>query len=155
MFKKAYLHLVRMSRHKFWNHSSVYEMFGLDFMLDDNLGLWLIEVNASPQLIGTNPTKEKLMVETLSDLFEIQYAYLRSKMKRLYAIVHKVQGNLYSRKPFDLEAAKEEFALANRNYLEPEWQIRSNVSWHKILDENIPGKAAYMGILEDECILDR
>eukprot|EP00331_Platyophrya_macrostoma_P002944 CAMPEP_0176429350 /NCGR_PEP_ID=MMETSP0127-20121128/13665_1 /TAXON_ID=938130 /ORGANISM="Platyophrya macrostoma, Strain WH" /LENGTH=432 /DNA_ID=CAMNT_0017811151 /DNA_START=262 /DNA_END=1560 /DNA_ORIENTATION=- len=152
-FKKAYIHLVRMSRHNYFNHSSVYEMFGLDFMLDDKLGLWLIEVNGSPQLVGTSPMKERLMIETLSDMFEIQYAYLRSKMKRLFAIVNKVQSKLYAREPLELEKAKEEFAKANKNFLEPEWPIRSNISWHKILDENLPGKEAYMGVLEDECII--
>ena len=130
-------------------------MFGLDFMLDDDLSLWLIEVNTSPQLIGTSPMKEKLMVETLSDLYEIQNAYLRSKKKRLFAIIHKSTGKLFDRQAFNLEEAKAEFAKANRNFLEPEWQIRSNISWQKILDENIPGKQAYMGLLEDECILDR
>ena len=130
-------------------------MFGLDFMLDDKLGLWLIEVNASPQLVGTSPMKEKLMVETLSDMFEIQYAYLRSKMKRLFEIVHRIQGKLYGREYANIEEAKVEFANANKNYLEPEFKIRSNISWHKILDENIPGKGAYMSLLEDECILDR
>ena len=144
-----------MSHHALYKHSSVFEMFGIDFMLDDEMGLWLIEVNGSPQLIGTNPTKEKLMVELVSDLFEIQYSYLRSKMKRLRAILQKITLESYGPQTIDINAVKEEFAQANKNFLEPEWEIRNNISWHKILDENLPGKQAYMGVLEDECILDR
>lgn len=144
-----------MSKHAYWKHSSVYEMFGLDFILDDNLQLWFIEANGSPQLIGTNPRKDKLMRATLTDLFEIEYAYLRSKLKRIFAVVHDYMKNLASGEPFDLEAMKVEFATANKNFLEPGVKISANNSWHKILDENLPGKSAYMGYLEDECILDR
>ena len=32
----------------FLKESNVFEMFGLDFMLDDKLNLWFIECNASP-----------------------------------------------------------------------------------------------------------
>lgn len=34
-FKKAFIHTVRMSEGAFWKQSNVFEMFGLDFMLDD------------------------------------------------------------------------------------------------------------------------
>jgi hypothetical protein len=144
-----------MSSHLLWKHSSVFEIFGVDFMLDDNFGLWLIEVNGSPQFLGTNPAKEKIMIKLISELLEIQYAYLRSKVKRLLAVLRKISRYSDAPQEFDMEVAKEEFSKANKNFLEPELQLRGNMSWYKIFDENIPGKGAYMEYLEDECILDR
>jgi hypothetical protein len=41
-----------MSKNGFFKDSRGYEMFGLDFVLDENLNLWFIECNASPVLIG-------------------------------------------------------------------------------------------------------
>lgn len=144
-----------MSKHAYWKHSSVYEMFGLDLMLDDDLNLWFIEANGSPQLIGTNPTKEKLMVDTLSDMFRIQYAYLRSKSKRMLEVIHKYLGDIYSGKKLDLKEARAEFDKANKNFLEPEFQYdESSNTWHKIIDENKPGAKAYMGLISDECVTD-
>lgn len=34
-FKKSFVHLVLMTQHMFLKESNVFEMFGLDFMLDD------------------------------------------------------------------------------------------------------------------------
>ncbi len=53
-----------------------------------------------------------------------------------------------------LVSLQDEFARINTNYLEPEYQISKTNSWTLIMDENIKGKGAYMGILADECIDD-
>lgn len=47
-FKKAFTHLVMMTQHSYLRSSNVFELFGLDFMLDEHLNLWFIECNASP-----------------------------------------------------------------------------------------------------------
>ncbi len=93
------------------------------------------------------------MVEMLSGMFEIQYAYLRSKIKRMFAIVDRYYATLHSNGADDIEIVKREFSGATKNFLEPEWSIGSNNTWKKILDENIPGKGAYMGLLDDDCII--
>lgn len=141
-----------MSKHAFWRHSSVYEIFELDFMIDNDLNIWFIGANGSPQYTATNSTKEKFIVETLKDMFEIQYAYLRSKTKRLLDIVHRMMGSLFQQKKFETAATKAEFSKANKNFLEPEWPIRENNTWSKIIDENLQGTAAYMNLIESECI---
>ena len=143
-----------MSRNAMWKHTSVYEMFGLDFMLDENFNLWLIECNTSPQMIGTTTAKEQLMITLLTDLFEIQYAYLRSKMKRLTKIAQEFSLKVFSNEKVDLEAERRRFDAANKNFLEPEFKIGVNNTWIKLYDENLPGKEAYLGHLEDECIIE-
>jgi len=46
-----------MTKKDFVKQSNVYELFGLDFMLDENLNLWFLECNASPVYQGTTPEK--------------------------------------------------------------------------------------------------
>jgi len=47
---KAFIHVIQMSKSKFFQDSRVFELFGLDFILDSELNLWFIECNASPVL---------------------------------------------------------------------------------------------------------
>ena len=126
----------------------------MDFILDSDFHLWLLEVNGSPKFKGHDDEHEKFLIHLLKDKIEIEYAYLRSKMKRLYAVVEAYYMELHT-VGASLQEAKSDFAKASTNRLEPEWNLRSNITWQKVLDESIPGKGAYMGLLKDECILDR
>jgi D-alanine-D-alanine ligase-like ATP-grasp enzyme len=51
--------------------SVLYDLYGLDFMLDDQMNLWFIEGNTAPALSGTSAAKEKLMTTMLVDMLEI------------------------------------------------------------------------------------
>jgi len=44
------LHLVRMSSEYLLNHPGVFELFGVDFILDDEFNLWYLEINRSPAM---------------------------------------------------------------------------------------------------------
>lgn len=46
-----------MSHSSFFKDARVFEMFGMDFVMDDKLNLWFIECNASPVLQGTSEEK--------------------------------------------------------------------------------------------------
>jgi len=154
LFKKAFIHIVRMSEHAFLKESNVFEMFGLDFMLDDQLNLWFIECNSSPQLIGTNEYKTKFLVKMLTDMFEIQYAYYRSRMKRLYNMFKLMNTELEQFDEVDYDKWKGEYKQVVKNRLEPEFQISPENSWTLIIDKNLKGEAAYFGHLDAECIDD-
>ena len=145
-----------MSQHSFMTLSGSFEMFGLDFLLDEDLNLWFIECNASPQLIGTNDYKTNFLTKMLTDMFEIQYAYLRSRWRRIQTFVQKFQNQVSEQgtSSIDIKVWKSEFDNINKNRLEPEFTISKDNSWQKILDKNIPGKDAYMGFLSEECIDD-
>jgi len=49
--------------------SRVFEVFGLDFVMDDKLNLWFIESNASPVFQGTSPAKLLFQTTLLRDMF--------------------------------------------------------------------------------------
>ena len=129
-------------------------MFGLDFMLDSELNLWFIECNSSPQLIGTNPYKTDFLVKMLKDLFEIQYAYYKSRMSRVIKLLKKMDDEAVITGSRDYLKWKGQFELAWKNRLEPEFNISSNNSFEIIMDKNIEGPGAYFSILKDECADD-
>eukprot|EP00331_Platyophrya_macrostoma_P007233 CAMPEP_0176415902 /NCGR_PEP_ID=MMETSP0127-20121128/6055_1 /TAXON_ID=938130 /ORGANISM="Platyophrya macrostoma, Strain WH" /LENGTH=673 /DNA_ID=CAMNT_0017795931 /DNA_START=6 /DNA_END=2027 /DNA_ORIENTATION=- len=151
-FQKAFAHTARMTESYFLPHSGVFEMFGLDFILDEKLNLWFIECNASPQLIGTNPKKTEFLSKMLSDLFHIQYAYLRSRMKRVHQFMAKLATIPDQKKNW--KALRKEFKELSKNKLEPEFPLPENNSFTLIVDKSLKGAAAYHGHIPPECVDD-
>jgi len=151
-FKEAFVHIGRMAEDSFYKNPSMFEMYGLDFVMDEDTNIYLIECNASPQMVGTSERKTKFLVQTIEDLFEIQYSYLRSRMKRVYSFIRDVQAKAQAGQNVDYEELKGEFQKVNINKLEPEFQISPNNSFTLILDKNIEGAGAYFGHINKECI---
>ena len=48
-----------------------FELFGYDFILDEDLGLWLIEVNTNPCLELSSPLLEQLIPSMLDDMLKL------------------------------------------------------------------------------------
>lgn len=155
-FKKAFIHAVRMTESYFSKESNFYELFGLDFMLDSNFNLWFIECNASPQLIGTNPLKTEFLVIMLTDMFRIQIAYYRSRMKRVFDVIDRMQYELDNKFEVDMDKYYQQFDEANKNYLDEDYAdlITPENSFSVIIDRNLKGEKAYMGILPEQCVDD-
>jgi len=153
-FKQAFIHTVRMSGYAFWPESNVYEMFGLDFMLDDQLNLWFIECNASPQLIGTNEYKSKFLIKMLTDLFEIEYGLYRSRMKRVLEVLKTIKVDSVSTGYIDYALYKEAYRAAMVNRFEPEYEPSKDNTFELIMDLGKSGPEAYFGNLDDECAND-
>ena len=128
-------------------------MFGLDYLLDENLNLWFIECNASPQFVGTNEYKTEFLTKMLKDMFEIQFAYFRSRWRRTQKFVERFHESLKQNKKIsDIAVWRAEYEEIIKNRLEPEFDINENNSWQLILNKNIPGKDAYLGFFNEECI---
>jgi len=93
----------------------------------------------------------------LTDYFDIMFAYLKSRMKRVIQFVNKVGPTLpkdYIMTNFvvlpDYQENKVEFEKINRNYLEPEFNISSNNGFQLIFDENRDEN--YSDVLTKECM---
>jgi hypothetical protein len=149
-FYEAFIHTARMSAHAFWNQSNVYEMFGLDFMLDEEMNLWFIECNSSPQLIGTNDFKTQFLTKMLEDLFEIQYGLYRSRMKRTLALLRDINKSSEDG-PINYAKWRKNYSEVTVNRFEPEYQINKKNSFKLIMDMNKKGKDAFFGHLKEEC----
>jgi len=149
-FQEAFIHSVRMSAHAFWNQSNVYEMFGLDFMLDDELNLWFIECNSSPQLIGTNDHKTNFLIKMLTDLFEIQYGLYRSRMTRVLRVLKRISQQSADGGAIDYSLWRNIYAEASKNRFEPEYEISKKNSFKLIMDMN-EEKNPFFGYLDEKC----
>ena len=49
-----------------------HELFGYDFVVDQALNVWLIEVNCSPSLEHSTPVTACLCAQMMDDLFKVQ-----------------------------------------------------------------------------------
>ena len=48
-----------------------HELFGYDFMVDEDLGVWLIEVNSSPSMEYSTPITQKLVMAMMPQIVRI------------------------------------------------------------------------------------
>ena len=48
-----------------------FQLFGLDFLLDSNLKVWLIEVNCNPSLEESSPFLKSMLREMLHDMLKV------------------------------------------------------------------------------------
>ena len=157
-FKKAMVHLMRMAQHTFAPQSSLFEIYGLDFMLDDNLNLWFIEANIQPLLDGWSPESSKFFNQIIYDSFDIAHALLKSRVKRIVKYVNKLIKETQdwgiswdSMHIDDLKTRRKEFQIISRNYFEPEFMPAPTNEFQMIIDDNLHGEDRYFGLLEEEC----
>ena len=53
------------------NRKHCFEIYGYDFMIDENLKTWLIEVNTNPCLELSSPILEEILPRMLDDAFKL------------------------------------------------------------------------------------
>ena len=54
-----------------YRRKNCFELFGLDYMLDEDLNCWLIEVNTNPCLEESSKILEVLLPRMLDDMFKL------------------------------------------------------------------------------------
>lgn len=64
------------------NRKNSFEFLGYDFMIDEDLKVWLIEVNASPSMDKSTPVTERLVRLVLDDLPKVILDYPKAKKKK-------------------------------------------------------------------------
>jgi len=153
-FKKAMVHLLRLSSFSFLKHSSLYELYGVDFMLDEDLNLWFIEANSSPAIEGYSIPMEKFIVKMVRDHFELMTGLLRSRMKRIVDYINylDLNGIVKNKKQgrvivSNIKEKVEHFNSITKNYFEDEFLPSSDNGFVKILDENLHGTYRYQNLL--------
>ena len=158
-FKKAMIHLIRMSQHGFLKISSVFELFGVDFVMDEDLNLWFIEANCRSAVEGTTPFSRAFFIQMYKDQYEIAMGILRSRMKRVYKFVNNLMvsqqafwtfdGEVYIE---DFEENLKEFKKLTQNNFEAEFLPNENNGFSKIVDENFSGPQRYGHLIDSECL---
>ncbi len=138
-----------MTSQYFWKESNVYELHGLDFMLDENMQLWYIECNPNPLLDGVKPD---IINRMLRDMFEIQFAIYRSRMERVAEVIGKMMETHDKGEVMDFDFWRKEYKSASRNRIDEKFQVSQENTWIKIMDENLEGSEAYFAHIREECI---
>ena len=152
--KEALIHLVRMTQHAYLKKSQLFEIFGCDFVLDENLKIWFIESNTTPSLAGYSLDREKILVKMVIDMFDLMYGYLKSRLKRVILFINKLPQNINSTNTLDdnYENLKSKFDDINTNNMELEFRPSIQNGFYKIVDENLEGIARYSNIITEECL---
>jgi len=155
-FKKAMIHLVRMSAHTFLENSAVYELYGVDFMLDEDLNLWFIELNSGPAIGGYSVPMEKFIVKMVQDHFEVVNGLLKSRMKRIVTYINKLidERQAYLDEEGQVvvpAAAKVVFREISKNHFEIEYEPSASNGFSLIVDRNHDNFYQYMNIIDKNC----
>eukprot|EP01016_Furgasonia_blochmanni_P007452 TRINITY_DN12991_c0_g2_i2.p1 TRINITY_DN12991_c0_g2~~TRINITY_DN12991_c0_g2_i2.p1 ORF type:complete len:147 (-),score=52.81 TRINITY_DN12991_c0_g2_i2:251-691(-) len=128
--------------------------YGVDFILDTDLNLWLLEVNGIPAMEGTSEMKVRFLTTLLHDQLNIMFSQIRSRHKRVNTFLDELVEDLMEQEDandfssIDLFAKKEEFRNLIRNHIDPEFEIAEDNTFTKVLDENFEGGKAYPKIHE-------
>lgn len=158
-FKKAMIHLLRLGFITPVKSSSVYDLYGVDFMLDTDMNLWFIEANSAPGLDGYSKELEKFIVKMLKDEVEIVMGLLRSRMKRVIIFVNEliesgsvIQDENGGINIKSLGLNRLMFEKITENYFEEEFMPSPENGFSKIIDENYKGTERYMGFINEQCL---
>ena len=157
-FKRAMIHLLRSSASAFMEDSSLFGLFSVDFLLDEELNLWFIEADTTPQMRGFSQKMEAQFIKMLQDQFEIVIGLLRSRTKRIINHVNKLidngiitdkQGKISMQ---DIEWRRVVFGEITKNYFEKEFEPSFENGFEKMIDENLDGVEVYQGLLSSQCL---
>lgn len=152
-FQRAFIHSAKMVHNNLYNSSNLYEMFGVDFVMDEDFNLHVIEINASPMIIGTSKEKTKLMRKMTKDIVTIERALLKSRSKRAFKFLNEKKEELKNAQGEALQDLKGEFAKIHKNYMEPEYEEEvKNIGWVKVLDESQTDmEKRFNGLIHPDC----
>jgi hypothetical protein len=149
--KEAMVHIVRMNTDNLLRHSGVFEIFSVDFVMGEGGKFYLTEIRSSPKMLFTNMKVTNFYSALFKDMFEIQYSYLRSRIRRLRAIFPKIHETIADTRSIDFIALKKQFEKLNKNSLDSEFEISEGNQFKIIVDENLESAKAYFGLLSDSC----
>jgi len=62
---------IKCCQKNFIHRDNSHQLLGFDFMVDNNLNVWLIEINCSPSLDKSNTTLGKLIEELSEDYIKV------------------------------------------------------------------------------------
>lgn len=159
-FKKAFVHLIRTFGDRLHEDSTLYELWGLDYMLDSDLNLWFIEANSNPSLSGYSEPMGKFISKMLQDHFRIIHGLLKSRITRIIGYVNKmmeeegvvvvgIDGEIVIK---NLEERRKEFEELMKNRFEKEFEPTPENGFVKIVDGTLEKDAMYLGHIKPGCI---
>ncbi|KRX01880.1 hypothetical protein PPERSA_05719 [Pseudocohnilembus persalinus] len=80
--KQAIIHTLECVQDQMEGKKNSIELFGYDFMLDDQYNSWLLECNSSPAMDYSTEVTEKLVKQQLEDTIKVLVDYREAKKKK-------------------------------------------------------------------------
>lgn len=77
--KDIIINSVRITEDQVNGRKNSFELFGYDFMVDDEMNPWLIEVNSSPSMDTSTPVTKRLVKLVLEDCVKVLVDQRRKK----------------------------------------------------------------------------
>ena len=157
--KKAMIDVSRSTSRNYFKSSSVYELYSMDFTMDDNLTLWFNEANYNIAQVTGNAEKDAFLTKMLKDHYEVVFGLLKSRMKRTVGYVNRLVKEKAVKESAtgeviitDLEQKIKEFQEITKNYFEPEFEPSKVNGFKKIQDENYFAIQRYNWIVDKDCL---
>ena len=69
--QNAVIHSLESVQDMFECKQGCFELFGYDFMIDDDFNTWLIEINSSPAMDYSTAVTERLVKKVLEDTIKV------------------------------------------------------------------------------------
>ena len=146
------IHLAKMNEKNFLKHSGVFELFSIDWILGDAGKLQLIEIKSSPKMLFKTTKISKFYSQLFKDMMEIQYAYLRSRIRRIRTLLPIIHGTVAKTQEIKFDSLKKQFEKQNQNNeIDNEFQINSKNSFEIIYDGSLSKNAGY-NYVNDDCL---
>ena len=118
MFRKV-THLYLSVKDYLFEDSRVGEFFGVDFIMDNNLRLWIFECNRNPNFLAVTEGRMNKFSRLLTDMIKLSHLYVKSKFKRIKNFIDRNEiGNVR----MDAKLQRE-FMSIQEDYLEPEFDL--------------------------------
>ena len=90
------------------------EFFGVDFIMDDNLRLWILECNRNPNFLAVTEGRKDKFGRLISDILDLNMRLIRSKYVRIKELI---KNELLNAEEFTSEH-KSKIIELNRDRLE-------------------------------------
>ncbi|CAD8189187.1 unnamed protein product [Paramecium octaurelia] len=150
------IHAIRSTQQTFAKDSKLGEFFAADFIMTDDLKLYIMEINYNPQTLKTTEARLKQHTKMVQDMVEISNAYLRSRYIRFRKIIDRVVEKLSKGKSRlqDLVNPKmgQEIHQAYYSRLEPNIKISSTNLFRLIMDDGLQGTSKYKDLIQEKCL---
>jgi tubulin polyglutamylase TTLL1 len=162
--KKAVIHLFRMSQDAFLQRSQLFEVVALDFVLDEDMNVWLMDVDPTPSFVPYTISQKEFYAEVLKESVSIQQKLLRSRIRRIVRFINDLSDKVDIVRDdnsgedrvviHDLEDQKLKFEAILKNSIEPVDAVPASYRFEKIIDDNYPyGLKRYKNLLKTSCII--
>ncbi|CAK80036.1 unnamed protein product (macronuclear) [Paramecium tetraurelia] len=155
--EELYPQIMRKITHLFFSvekyllkDSRVGEFFGVDFILDDDLNLWIFECNRNPNFLAVTEGRKEKFGKLIPDMLEIQMQLVRSRYKRIRDFMYNTLLPAIKARQFQQqqEKLKEEFLQLMKDRFEPEYKLSTS----NLAELAYIGDGQFNGYIKKECL---